>query len=315
MNNTNKSTFTKKLIKSFKAFLNEEHNTELDFRKHVFLENQYGGYPQYPYAIAEDVVDGMFSFFDKHNVDYDGRYNRSMSIESLRTEKLKDFLEHTLESEIDEDVFDAVNATEAPKYEILSANLSVSDDNQCLCIDVDDKTKDFITKRLGIEECSAGEGCEGFINIQYPITNESQTYIAGSNWEEDIKNYYDDDLITSLVDEIISEGNQDISRRDWELEQKFGTSNIINHDNMVLHGYYNGLNLALLENEDTNAAYVTFECSTQEQACYFPCQFKEFSDIDEAKDYIRSHINNYQTLQDFGISHAIYNELESEDNH
>ncbi|MFT6835036.1 MAG: hypothetical protein ACJA0H_001070 [Francisellaceae bacterium] len=103
------TSFETNLLTAFKAFILEKNNLKLDFRVHVYLENQYGATPCYSYSDAETVVDCMSDFFDKYHVDYSGRYNRSMTIESLRTQKLNDFLLVHLEQEIEEVIFIAVN--------------------------------------------------------------------------------------------------------------------------------------------------------------------------------------------------------------
>lgn len=122
---TTLNSFEKNLLTTFKLFVKEEANLELDFRTHVFLDNQYGAIPCYSYSDAEAVIDCMFKFFDKYHVDYDGRYNRSISIESLRTQKLNEFLLAHLESEIEKTIFDAVN-NEDTTTEII--DVSVLDD-------------------------------------------------------------------------------------------------------------------------------------------------------------------------------------------
>lgn len=103
------TSFEKNLISAFKSFVSEETNLDLDFRTHVFLDNQYGATPRFSYSDAEAVIDCMFKFFDKYHVDYDGRYNHSMALESLRTQNLKGYLLTHLASEIEEVVFNAVN--------------------------------------------------------------------------------------------------------------------------------------------------------------------------------------------------------------
>lgn len=303
------SNFETKVMEAFKAFVNDEANIALDFRTYVFLENQYGNTPIYRYDDAVKIIDCMFSFLTKYRVDFSGRYNRSMTIESLRTKYLKSYLECTLPIEIDEPIFNAINKSEVPKFEITQAFISVDDDNPCLCVNLDEDTQSFICDRLGIDIAMSGAGTDGFINIQYPIEAESERYIAGGNYVDNITGYYDDELVGALVDNIITKAEGIISRRDWELESAIGTSNVTEHENMVLHGYYQGQRLCLLENNESKEAYVTFLCNTHEQVQSFTTPFKEFANLEEAKDYIRSHIDNYQTLQDFGISHDIYQDL------
>ena len=302
--------FEKNLLSEFKSYVSDESpDLELDFRTHVYLENEYGGYPTYDFSIAEIIIDCIFSFFDKHNVNYAGRYNKSMMIESLRTRKLNEYLVGKLSNEIPEDIFDAMKVTEQPSFKIEKSFIDSDEDNPCLCIDIVQKTQDFICTRLSIGMDSYGAGTSGFINIQFPITNESQIYVAGANWTDEISMYHEDDLIFKLVDNIIDAGNDLVSRRDYELEIKFGTSNIKKHNNGLCHGFYNGLSVALLENTETNEAYVTFECVTTERPEYFPCKFKTFDNLQAAYGYIQSHCDNYQTSQDFGISNDIFDDL------
>lgn len=304
-------TYKNKLIQTFKDFLREEQLLNLDFRSHVYLENQYGLTPIYSYIDAEKIIDGLFSFFDKYLVNCSGRYNYQNLIESLRTYTVKEFLTGHLMNEIEENVFNAINVTEYNDYKIINAFIEDCG-NTCLCIDIDEKTKQFICDRLNISEITGGEGCEGFINIQYPITNDSQTYIAGSNWVDDIKYFFDDELIESLINEIIAEANDKVSLREFELKKLFGTSNITKWNNMIEHGYYGGLSLALLENNENKLAYVTFGCGTNDSPQYFPIAFKEFENVDAARDYIQSHIDNHQSLTDFRISHDIFNDIFNE---
>jgi hypothetical protein len=106
--NIKMSNFTRNLLSEFKSFVKDETKLVLDFRTHVFLENQYGAYPEYSYSDAETVIDCVYNFLDAHFVDYSGRFNRSMDIEALRTTKLKDFLLERLTSEIEKPLFYAV---------------------------------------------------------------------------------------------------------------------------------------------------------------------------------------------------------------
>ena len=216
-----------------------------------------------------------------------GLFERKLSSSDL----LNDFLLNYLEQEIDEDVFNAVNAVKAPNYKITDVFISDSIDNPCLCINFNEEFEDFICNRFNISESHFGDGVDGFINIQYPISNESQTYIAGDHWEEDVKNLIDDVLIHELLSILIEESRGRVSRRNFELKNLFGTSDITEHDNMIMHGYTNGLSLVLLENNNTNEAYVTFECSSHNYAEWFPTPFKTFDCLEEAESYIQKHID------------------------
>lgn len=122
------SNFTRNLLNEFKSFVKEETNLVLDFRTHAYLENQYGAYPQYSYSDAEAVIDCVYSFLDAHFVDYDGRFNRSMDIEALRTTKLKDFLLERLMSEIEKPLFYAVKNDSFPT-KIIKCEIADYDDD------------------------------------------------------------------------------------------------------------------------------------------------------------------------------------------
>jgi hypothetical protein len=122
------NSFQNKLISTFKSFVSEKTNLQLDFRTHVFLDNQYGATPCYRYSDAESLIDCLFEFFDMYYVDYSGRYNRSMSIEGLRTQRLNDFLLAHLESEIEQTVFNAVNTKDKTTViSDMSLNIDFSD--------------------------------------------------------------------------------------------------------------------------------------------------------------------------------------------
>jgi hypothetical protein len=87
-------------IKKFKEFTLEQYGLLLDFRTHVYLENQYGLNPQYNYDLAETVVTSLFAFWDKHNVNYAMRYNKDQMVDELRSTTLKQQLVVWLESEM-----------------------------------------------------------------------------------------------------------------------------------------------------------------------------------------------------------------------
>ncbi len=93
------------MLKNLKcAFLNES-GIDLDFRTHVYLENQYGLYPTYCYSVAEQIVPFVFEYLtdylEKNQDEYPNfggwEYNTSMSIEELRITKLKDFIERHID--------------------------------------------------------------------------------------------------------------------------------------------------------------------------------------------------------------------------
>jgi hypothetical protein len=115
--------FERALLDTFKSFAFDETKVTIDFRKHGFLENQYGAYPQYSHSDAESIVDCVYRFLDAHFVDYTGRFNRSMDIDSLRTKKLNEFLLARLTGEINKDLFYAVK-NDCFKTEIIDCSIA-----------------------------------------------------------------------------------------------------------------------------------------------------------------------------------------------
>lgn len=151
----------------------------------------------------------------------------------------------------------------------------------------------------------------GHISVQYPISSDSHTYVFSIDDETDdgleFETEENKEAFFEIVNKIISEADDDFDREQYEYERLFKTWNVEKHDNMILHGYVNNLNLCLLENNETGEAYVIF--STNPLGTIFEDEFKTFSDIDEAKEYIKSNIRDDETLQDFSISHRIYNDI------
>ena len=87
-------------IDSFKQFTWDRYGLRIDFSWHVYLfSNQSGLYPCYGYEIAERVVDSLFEFWDRHDVNWSGRYNKNMMLDQLRSTPLKQQLKIWLESE------------------------------------------------------------------------------------------------------------------------------------------------------------------------------------------------------------------------
>ena len=86
-------------ITKFKTFTAERYGLRLDFRSHVFLDNQYGAYPQYSFSVAETIVDSLFAFWDERGVDWSGRYNIAMRLNKLRVNPLKQQVSTWVESE------------------------------------------------------------------------------------------------------------------------------------------------------------------------------------------------------------------------
>jgi len=81
------------LIKSFRARFLENTGEVLDFRKHVYLENQYGCSPVFSYNMAETIVDEIYTFaqeiVDNNEALFPSfggwEYNKQMECEKLRT--------------------------------------------------------------------------------------------------------------------------------------------------------------------------------------------------------------------------------------
>ena len=87
-------------INKFKQFTLEQYGLMLDFRSHVYLENNSGCNPQYKYPVAETVVTSLFAFWDKHGVNYAMRYNTDQMINELRSTPLKHILSYWLDLEL-----------------------------------------------------------------------------------------------------------------------------------------------------------------------------------------------------------------------
>ena len=87
-------------VNKFKKFTLEHNGLLLDFRSHVYLENQYGLNPQYNYDLAETVVNSLFEFWDKRGVNYAKRYNKDQMIDELRSTPLNQRLSFWIESEV-----------------------------------------------------------------------------------------------------------------------------------------------------------------------------------------------------------------------
>lgn len=66
----------------------KEHQIELDFRVHRYLENQYGLMPCVDYDFAANAIDAIYGYFEK----IAGKrwiWNKQMEIEKLRTGTIK----------------------------------------------------------------------------------------------------------------------------------------------------------------------------------------------------------------------------------
>ena len=87
-------------IAKFKKFTAERYGLRLDFRSHVYLDNQHGAYPQYGYSVADTILESLFAFLDERGVDWSGRYNKAMMINKLRVTPLKQQLSTWVEPEM-----------------------------------------------------------------------------------------------------------------------------------------------------------------------------------------------------------------------
>ena len=181
-------------------------------------------------------------------------------------------------------------------------------DNTCLNITLTDAgvelLKPFFPETANFSGSYYGEGIEnGHISVQYPVTADSHAYVFG----DDIEDSENEDEFLDIVYEIINIADDNFDRRDYEFERLFDTTEINFHDSIVEHGYYNNMNLQLLENDMTKEAYVIF--SVNAQHTIFEDEFKTFSDVTAAKKYIRENIRDDETLQDFSISYRIYEDI------
>jgi hypothetical protein len=97
---------TSTLVKQFKTQFESETGIKIDFRKHAFLNNQYGATPCFNYDFAQDVVTSLYnwahSFIEENEVNYPHfsgwQYNTSMECEKLRSTKLQALIEGVCES-------------------------------------------------------------------------------------------------------------------------------------------------------------------------------------------------------------------------
>ena len=87
-------------INEFKKFTLEHHGLILDFRSHVYLDNQHNLNPQYSYDTAQRILTSLFEFWDRYDVNYAMRYNADQMINDLRSTNLKQQLVFWLEAEM-----------------------------------------------------------------------------------------------------------------------------------------------------------------------------------------------------------------------
>lgn len=86
---------TDDLIKLFKDTFEDETGSKIDFRKHQYLQNNYGLIPVFSYSFAESVMSSLYrwanAFINEHQdqlrvtgIDY----NLVMACDALRMSKL-----------------------------------------------------------------------------------------------------------------------------------------------------------------------------------------------------------------------------------
>jgi hypothetical protein len=93
------------LVKQFKLDLFDETDIELDFREYQFINNHYGNYPCFAYDDAKTVIEFLYSWAHEYIKEYKANYpnfggwvyNLQMSVEELRTTKLKHVIERVCE--------------------------------------------------------------------------------------------------------------------------------------------------------------------------------------------------------------------------
>ena len=92
------------LMKRFRAQFLENTGEVLDFRKHVYLENQYGCSPVFGYEMAETIIDEIYTFAQglvDDNAElfpsFSGwEYNTQMECEKLRSSTVSDLVNRIL---------------------------------------------------------------------------------------------------------------------------------------------------------------------------------------------------------------------------
>lgn len=96
----------KTLMNNFKDFFESKTGVAIDFRRDVFLENQYNFGPTFNYDFAETLVEISYDFFqneiDENKESYPDfggwDYCLSMEIERLRTTKAIDFVNNFIDT-------------------------------------------------------------------------------------------------------------------------------------------------------------------------------------------------------------------------
>ena len=90
----------KKIMRDFKKAFEKETGERIDFRKHGYLDNQYGLSPTYSYEFAKKVVPFTYSYFQKLIDEGLGtepnflgwEYNLEIAIDGLRVVSLQGFI-------------------------------------------------------------------------------------------------------------------------------------------------------------------------------------------------------------------------------
>ena len=89
------------LIKLFKEYFYKQYGFKIDYRTHVYLENEYALSPTYDYYTALDFINGLYDWAHKfieenraHYPDFNGfQYNTSIEMNTLRAFKLSQKIE------------------------------------------------------------------------------------------------------------------------------------------------------------------------------------------------------------------------------
>ena len=300
------------LLKKFKKFISQEKSLfELDFRKHVYLENNVGLYPTYNYKTAEIIIDHLFMFLEKYRITKYSQANKKMMIEDLRMTRLNSYIASILVKEIK---WSAMNKN-IPQARVNRVRIVNNAGGSYLSINIDPKTRDFICSESNYTFNKKQASDEkGFINIQLPINSEPTILIGDDRCVYDMNTSNGDPSINNMINKIISNSVMTKIYRDYELEELFSTANIKTYGKVVNHSYNNSLDLVLLENIETKETYVTMERKYGKGLVLFPVDFKVFENFKMAAKYIDSHCQMFDSLDDCRISNNIHQELVSFEN-
>ena len=69
----------------------------IDFRKDVYINNEYGCCPQINHSRAEDIIKKVHEILENETKDKFHIYNLSIEVEKLKTNTLKSVLEYYLD--------------------------------------------------------------------------------------------------------------------------------------------------------------------------------------------------------------------------